>query len=246
MFCTEECRLIHDEHQGVHRMTHKVVLVVGGTSGVGRETVQRLTARGDQVIVTGTSTERMHMTVREAGDRVHGVLADITDPEAMAMAVREGLETFGRIDAVVVSAGRGSGGDLLDGDPATWRDMVLTNVLGPAVAVRAALPSLLEGRGQVVLLGSVFGRIGASGSMYSATKWAATGYAESLRQQLVDSGVRVCVLQPGRIDTPWWPEGAPPPALRPEDVASCVLWILDQPVDVDVNEVVVRPVGQRL
>lgn len=227
-------------------MSEKVVLVVGGTSGVGRELVNQLAARGNSVVVTGTSVERMQQTLAEVSGRVRGVLADVTDPAAVQQAVQEGLAAFRRIDAVVVSAGRGSAGNLLEGDPDTWRDMVLTNVLGPAISVRAALPSLLETRGHVVLLGSVFGRVAAAASLYPATKWAVTGYAESLRQQLVGTGVRVCLVQPGRIDTPWWPDGAPPPALEASDVAACVLWVLDQPERVDVNEVIVRPVGQRL
>lgn len=227
-------------------MPGKVVLVAGGTSGVGRKLVELLAGRGERIVVTGTRPDRLQALLSGAGGAIHGVLADIADPVAMESAVASGLDAFGHLDALIVTAGRGSAGDLLEGSPDQWRAMVLTNVLGPALAVRAVLPHIADTRGQIILLGSVFGRIAAPANLYSPTKWAVSAYAESLRQQMTGSGVRVCVVQPGRIDTPWWPDGAPPPALQPDDVARCVVWVLDQPTDVDVNEIVLRPVGQTL
>lgn len=225
-------------------MSEKVVLVSGGTSGVGRAVVEQALDGGHRVFVTGTNPERLgEVLQRDADDRVSGCLSDVSDWPDTARAVSQAVAHFGRVDAVVASAGRGAEGNLADGDPEQWRAMVLTNVLGPALLVRAALPALEATRGQVVLIGSVFGRKAAPGTLYSATKWAVTALGESLRQQVLDSGIRTCVIHPGRIDTPWWPEGAPPPALSADSVASCVSWVLAQPQEVDVNEMVVRPTG---
>lgn len=228
-------------------MPEKVILISGGTSGMGRLVAESALQDGHRVFVTGTNADRL-AAVLALGDstQVSGELSDVSDWEQTERAVGNVLSTFGRLDAIVASAGRGAVGDLADGDPQQWRDMVLTNVLGPAYLVRAALPALRVTRGQVVLIGSVFGRKAANGSLYSATKWAVTGLGESLRQQVVGSGIRVCVVHPGRVDTPWWPEGAPPPALSGDSVAATVTWVLEQPIDVDVNEIVVRPVGQQL
>lgn len=225
----------------------KVILIAGGTSGVGYALMERALNNGYRVFVTGTDQGRLGRAL-QAGeqDRLDGILADISDWEQTRDAVERAVSRFGRLDALVVSAGRGAEGNLADGDPEAWRTMVLTNVLGPALMIRGALEPLEASRGQVVLIGSVFGRKAVSGNLYSSTKWAVTGMGESLRQQVVGSGIRVCVVHPGRIDTPWWPEGAPPPALSADAVASCVTWVLEQPTDVDVNEIVVRPTGAQL
>jgi len=226
-------------------MASKVVLIAGGTSGVGRSLAEQSLRSGHRVFVTGTTPNHLD-DVLALADRAHldGQVSDLSDWESTRGAVAAAVAHFGRLDAVVASAGRGAAGDLADGDPAAWRNMVLTNVLGPAHLVRAALPALGQTRGQVVLIGSVFGRKPARGSVYSATKSAVAALAESLRQQVVGSGIRVCAVHPGRIDTPWWPDGAAPPALSAEAVAASVGWVLGQGPDIDVNELVIRPVGQ--
>jgi NADP-dependent 3-hydroxy acid dehydrogenase YdfG len=123
--------------------------------------------------------------------------------------------------------------------------MVLTNVLGPALLVRAALPHLTTPGGQIVLVGSVAGRIIRPGSLYGATKAAVASIAENLRPQLTGAGIRVALVEPGITDTPFWGEqGAPAFALESAAVAEAVGWIVGQPAGVDVNELMVRPVGQ--
>ena len=225
----------------------KVVLVTGGTSGVGRAVTAQALEAGHRVFVTGTNSARLADVLGLADrSRVAGQLSDLSDWDQTEAAVKGATSHFGRLDAVVASAGRGAGGNLADGDSDEWRSMVLTNVLGPAYLIRAALPALTDAQGQVVLVGSVFGRKAATGSLYSATKSAVDSMAESLRQQVVGSEIRVCVVHPGRIDTRWWPDGAPPPALSADSVASSVTWVLGQPAEVDVNEIVIRPVGQVL
>lgn len=228
-------------------MTDKVVLVSGGTSGVGLEVARQAIGAGWRVFITGTSGKKLDAArdLFKGESRLYGCVADTCSPVDSATVVAQALERFGRLDAMVASAGRGAQGDFLSGDPEEWRSMVLTNVLGPAVMARAALPALQEAKGHVVFVGSVFGTKPAPGNLYSATKFAVAALADSLRQQLVGSGMRVSVVHPGRIDTPWWPDGAPPPALSAGSVAEAVLWLLSRPADVDVNEVVLRPTGQQ-
>ncbi len=197
--------------------------------------------------MTGRDPEALARAVAAAGDeeRLAGRVAEASDPGETEVAVSEAISRFGPLDAVVANAGLGGWGDFASGDPEDWRSMVLTNVLGPALLVRSTLPSLLVSRGHFVLIGSVLGRFPKTGSLYGATKSAITAMGESLRQQLVGTGVRVCVVQPGRIDTRWWPDGPGGAALTDSDVARTVLWVIEQPETVDVNEVVVRAVGQR-
>jgi NADP-dependent 3-hydroxy acid dehydrogenase YdfG len=124
--------------------------------------------------------------------------------------------------------------------------MVLTNVLGVAYTIRAVLPVLLErDSGHVVLTSSVAGRRSLPGSLYSATKFAVTGMGESLRQELraSSSKVRVTVVEPGMVDTPFF-DNPVSGVLEADDIARIVMFVLSQPAHVDVNEVLVRPTSQ--
>jgi NADP-dependent 3-hydroxy acid dehydrogenase YdfG len=125
--------------------------------------------------------------------------------------------------------------------------MVLTNVYGAAITARAALPALARTRGHLILTGSVAGRHIRRANLYSATKWAITGLAGSIREEAVGTGVRVTLLQPGVVDTDLiYDEMRQKPMLDPDDIARAVCYALDQPPSVDVNEIVVRPTGQEL
>jgi NADP-dependent 3-hydroxy acid dehydrogenase YdfG len=121
--------------------------------------------------------------------------------------------------------------------------MVLTNVYGAALTIRATLPALKESRGHLLLTGSVAGRRVLQGSLYSATKWAVTAMGESARQELNGTGVRVTVIEPGMVDTPFF-DNPPSDALQPDDVARAVMFAVSQPPHVDVNEILVRPTAQ--
>jgi NADP-dependent 3-hydroxy acid dehydrogenase YdfG len=93
----------------------------------------------------------------------------------------------------------------------------------------------------LLLTGSVAGRVTIAGSPYSATKWAVSGIGHSVREELKGSGVRVTLIEPGMVDTPFFDESKPD-ALQPENVAAAVLYALSQPPTVDVNEIMLRPV----
>jgi NADP-dependent 3-hydroxy acid dehydrogenase YdfG len=121
--------------------------------------------------------------------------------------------------------------------------MVLTNVLGAAYTVRAALPALKESRGHILLTGSVAGRRAVPGSLYSSTKWAITGMGESLRQDVDGTGIRVTIVEPGMVDTPFFDNPAEG-RLEADDIARAVMFAVDQPPHVDLNEILIRPTAQ--
>jgi NADP-dependent 3-hydroxy acid dehydrogenase YdfG len=165
------------------------------------------------------------------------------DQEALASAA---VERFGRIDAVFANAGFGATRGFLKEDPDHWKSMVLTNVLGVAYTIRATMPHLREhDTGHFVLTSSVAGRRALPGSLYSSTKWAVTGMAESLRQELrnAESQVRVTVVEPGMVDTPFF-DNRVTGALEADDIARIVMFCLEQPARVDINEILVRPTSQ--
>src|SRR5205085_4717314 len=102
------------------------------------------------------------------------------------------------------------------------------NVYGAALTIRATIPALKETRGHLLLTGSVAGRRSMPGSLYSATKWAITGMGESARQDLNDTGVRVTVIEPGMVDTPFFDQ-RPSAALEPDDVARAIVFAISKP-----------------
>ncbi|MFJ6080999.1 SDR family oxidoreductase [Streptomyces sp. NPDC092369] len=225
-----------------------VALITGGGSGIGAAVARRLLDLGHRVAVTGRGEARLRGFAAELGDpdgllTLVGNAADYDDVQA---AVATTIKEFGRLDTVVANAGFASHDTVAEGDPAGWTDMVLTNVLGPALLVRASIDALKETRGRIVLVGSVAGFVNGPGNIYGATKWAVTGLAENTRRQVTDWGVGVTLVAPGRVETPFWDGNGLPPGhlLTADQIAETVVWAVRQPEGVDINTVVVRPLGQ--
>jgi NADP-dependent 3-hydroxy acid dehydrogenase YdfG len=234
--------------QGGAPATH-VTLITGGGSGIGAAAARLLLDRGHRVAVTGRNPERLRRFADELGSPGGLLLlpGDASEHESVQAAVDATVETFGRLDAVVANAGFTTHDTLADGDPEGWREMVLTNVLGPALLIRASLPALKETRGRIVLIGSVAGFQNTPGNIYGATKWAVTGLAENTRRMVTADGVGVTLVAPGRVETPFWdglgalPEGH---LLTAGQIADSIVWAIGQPEGVDINTVIIRPVGQ--
>jgi NADP-dependent 3-hydroxy acid dehydrogenase YdfG len=232
-----------------------VTLITGGSSGIGAATARRLLATGHRVIVTGRDAERLDRLAKDfdAGPNLLTLAGDAADFDAVQAAVDLALEVFGRLDSAVANAGFAARDTLADGDPDGWRAMVLTNVLGPALLVRAALPALKQSGGRIIFIGSIVGFKNFPGNLYSVTKWAVTALAENTRLLVTDDGVGVTLIAPGAVDTPGRrtdPKADAPGhfpndrALSADQIAEAVAWAIRQPNRVDVNTVVVRPRGQ--
>ncbi|MGH2874373.1 MAG: SDR family oxidoreductase, partial [Solirubrobacteraceae bacterium] len=189
--------------------------------------------------------EALRQLTGELGDaeRALAIGCDVTEWEDQRAMVAAVLERWGRIDVAFANAGFGARRGFEAESPEHWRAMVLTNVYGAALTIRATIEALRESRGHLLLTGSVAGRVALQGSLYSATKWAVTAMGEGARQELNGSGVRVTVIEPGVVDTAFF-ERTPRVSLTPEDVARAVLWAVSQPPQVDVNEILIRPTAQ--
>ncbi|MER6463753.1 SDR family oxidoreductase [Streptomyces sp. NPDC001288] len=226
-----------------------VALITGGGSGIGAAVARQLLDAGHRVAVTGRGADRLRAFAGELGDpegllTLVGNAAEYGDVRA---AVEATLKTFGRLDTVVANAGSATHDTVAEGDPAGWAEMVLTNVLGPALLIRASVDALRESRGRIVLIGSVAGFVNTPGNLYGATKWAVTGLAENTRRQVTEFGIGVTLVAPGRVETPFWDgNGSLPPGLllTADQLADSVVWAIRQPTGVDVNTLVVRPLGQ--
>jgi len=226
-----------------------VALVTGGASGIGAATARRLLDQAHRVAITGRDHDRVGGVAEKLGEPAGLLLlaGDAADYTAVHAAVEATIHKFGRLDTVVANAGFATHDTLADGDPDRWREMVLTNVLGPALLIRAALPALRQARGRIVLIGSVAGFVHTPGNIYGVTKWAVTGLAENTRRLVTGDGIGVTLIAPGRVATPFWDANGGPPAgglLTADQVADAIVWAISQPSGVDVNTVIVRPIGQ--
>lgn len=222
---------------------HKgVLLITGASSGIGAATARAASREGYKLVLAARSVDKLTALAQELGpENVLTCELDVTNREQQLSMVEQAIETFGRLDAVFANAGRGgSPGGFSEADPDAWREMILTNIYGVGLTLQACLPQLKRSKGHVLLTGSAAGRTTIPGSMYSATKWAVTGIGYNLREELRGTGMRVTLIEPGMVDTPFFDE-PPEHALADRDIANAVVYALSQPAHVDVNEILIRP-----
>ena len=227
-----------------------VLLITGASSGIGAATA-RAAAPGHRLVLAARRLDELEALASELGgpERALAVRCDVTEWDEVEAMAAAALEQFGRIDAVFANAGFGAKRGFLEESPEFWRSMVLTNVYGTALTIRATLPHLLErGDGHFIVTSSVAGRRALPGSLYSATKFATTAIGEALRaelRQMHDNGaIKVTLIEPGMTDTPFFDNSPGESALRDADIAKAVIFALEQGPGVDVNEILIRPVSQ--
>ena len=220
----------------------KVLLITGASSGIGAATARAAAGNGWNLVLAARSADKLETLVREIGeDRACAVACDVTDFQDQQRMVDAAVKRFGRIDAVFANAGvGGEPGGFSGAPPESWRRMVDVNILGVAYTLRTVLEHVKEARGHVVITGSVAGRRVLAGSMYAATKWAVSAIGYALREEVRGSGVRVTLIEPGMVNTPFF-DDPKPDALQPEDVARSVIYALSQPPGVDVHELTILP-----
>jgi len=226
-------------------MSDPVFLITGASSGIGAATARAAAAGGYRVVLAARSTGPLEKLAGDLGgpDRALAVQCDVTEWDQQQAMVRSTLDRYGRLDVAFANAGFGAARGFLNETPEFWRSMVLTNVYGVALTIRATVTALKEARGHLLLTGSLAGRRALPGSLYSATKFAVTAMGEAARLELNDTGVRVTLIEPGMVDTPFF-ETPGEGRLQAEDVARAVMFAVSQPSHVDVNEILVRPTAQ--
>ena len=223
-----------------------VLVITGASSGIGAATARRATEFGMRVTLAARSEARLTELATELGghEKALPVGCDVARWEDQQALVERALQHFGRMDAFFANAGFGAQRGFLNESVEHWKAMIDTNVYGCALSIRAALGHFRDqDAGHILLTSSVAGRRTLPGSLYSATKWAVTAMGQALRAELADTPIKVTLIEPGMVDTPFF-DSPPEGALESDDVARAVMFALTQPPHVDVNEILVRPINQ--
>jgi NADP-dependent 3-hydroxy acid dehydrogenase YdfG len=219
-----------------------VFLITGASTGIGAATARHAAEAGYRLVLAARSEDKLQALASEVDGLA--VRCDVTEWDDQQALVRRALDEYGRIDVAFANAGFGGARGFEKGTPEEWKAMVLTNVYGCALTIRATMPALRESKGHLLLTGSVAGRRALPGSLYSATKWAVTAMGEAARLDYNDTGVRVTLIEPGMVDTPFFDSPPQLEVLQAEDIARAVMFAVSQPPHVDVNEMLVRPTAQ--
>jgi NADP-dependent 3-hydroxy acid dehydrogenase YdfG len=230
-----------------------VVLITGGATGIGRAVAAACGRSGATVVLLSLPGPELSQAIDElsgAGVTAQAVAADVRDFAAVQQAASQVHHQLGRIDALVASAGIADQSSITSGSPERWQQVVQTNLLGTANAIRAVAPLMVAaGAGDIVMIASASGRDSYVGEpLYIASKWGVVGLGHAVRKELQASNIRVALIEPGLVDTPLT-RGSPVVrplveaggAMLPGDIAEAVVWLLARPRRVSVTELVIRP-----
>ena len=239
-------------------MTRKTAFVTGATSGFGRAIATRFAKEGWHVIASGRRRDRLEALRDELGDAVHPACFDIRDSGAIHAAIAALPEPLHAIDLLVNNAGLALGtAPAQQADPAQWRQMIETNVLGLANLTHALLPRLIENRGAIVNISSIAATYPyPGGNVYGGTKAFVTQFSLGLRSDLHGTGVRVTSIEPGMAETEFTLvrtggnqqasdtlyRGADP--ITGDDIADATWWIANLPPHLNINRLEVMPTSQ--
>jgi len=219
-------------------LSKRVVAITGASSGIGAATAEVLVAEGASVVLGARRRDRLEELTSKLGDRAAAVEMDVRNPDDSSRLIQTAVDRFGHIDTLIANAGIGAYGGIMDLSDDQRREMMDTNVAGTVWPIRAAVPHFLEaGTGDIVIVASVAGLRGAGDeAVYAATKFAQVGLAGALDRELREKGIRVSVIAPGGTATEFAMGAGRTPdmpglvdMLRPKDVASAVLTVLQQP-----------------
>jgi len=223
----------------------KVMLITGASTGIGAAVARMAATRGYRLALLARSASKLNALRDELGDDVIACTCDVTSEGDLKSAVEATHKAFGRIDVVFANAGTGGApGGFSGADAESWKTLLMTNVYGLALTLQATAEALKASKGHAVITGSVAGRRSIPGSMYSASKWAVTGIGHGFRKEIVKYGVRVTLIEPGMVDTPFF-DDPKPDMLKPDDIARAVLYAIEQPAHMEVHEILLLPMAQQ-
>src|SRR6267378_1312112 len=235
----------------------RIAVVTGASSGIGEATARGLREAGFFVVLGARRQDRLMTVARELGGR--GLALDVRDPASIEAFTAAIAAEFGQVEVLVNNAGLAAGlQPLAEGNDDDWVQMMETNVLGLLRVTKAMLPLLRRApRAHIVNLGSVAGfEVYPGGVGYTASKHAVRAITRTLRLELLGEPIRVTEVEPGMVETEFSLvrfkgdreraasvyKGMQP--LTGADVADCIIWAVTRPPNVNIDEMVVRPIAQ--
>ncbi|MGW1443124.1 SDR family oxidoreductase [Serratia rhizosphaerae] len=245
----------------MNHLQNKTAIITGASSGIGAATAQELARHGVNIVAVALDQEGLDKLVegiKAEGGKAEGLLTDVTRLEDSQALVKYAADTYGSVDILINNAGLMLFSRWSDVVWEDWNKMVDVNIKGYLNTIAAVLPGMLEKNdGQILNMASVAGhQVDAGAGVYSATKFFVHAITESMRKDLgVNRGIRVNTISPGVINTGWADKVSDPEgrkvaqeltkiAISPQDVASAVVYALNQPKNVTVNDLIISPTQQ--
>lgn len=242
-------------------LQNKTAIITGASSGLGAASARALSAEGVRVVAAALDQGGLDAIVSELkanGGEAVGRVSDVTNLEDMKALAQFAQDSFDSVDILINNAGLMLFSTWVDLAVDDWEKMINVNIKGYLNGVAAVLPFMLkQNSGQILNMDSVAGhQVGPSAGVYSATKFFVQAMTESMRKELgVHHGIRVNTVSPGVINTGWADKVTDPAgrkaaqelnkiAIAPDDIGKAVVYALDQPANVTVNEVIISPTRQ--
>ncbi|HDX9182327.1 SDR family oxidoreductase [Pantoea sp. X85] len=245
----------------MNHLQNKTAVITGASSGIGAATALELARHGVNIVAAAldqTGLDKLVKDIESAGGHASGLVTDVTRLEDTQALVKHATDTFGTVDILINNAGLmlfSAWSDIAWDD---WNKMVDVNIKGYLNAIASVLPVMLsKSDGQILNMASVAGhQVDAGAGVYSSTKFFVHAMTESMRKDLgVNKGIRVNTISPGVINTGWAEKVSDPEgrkvaqeltkiAISPQDVANAVVYALNQPRNVTVNDLIVSPTKQ--
>jgi NADP-dependent 3-hydroxy acid dehydrogenase YdfG len=226
----------------------KVIVITGGSSGIGRATALQLAPECHSFLLIGRNEERLEDTCREVeelGGKAIAATGDVASAKDVEKQYRKAIDEFGRVDVLIANAGVGYFGNLEELTIQEYDEQFDTNVRGVFLWIKQVLPNMKErDAGQIVVTSSNLGlETSARASIYAATKHAVQAMVGSLRKELKDTNVKAATVNPGSVSTPWF-DGKNvdrSKMLSAEDVARAFKMIIDQGKTSDIDHIHLLP-----
>lgn len=234
------------------KMSGKVVAITGAASGIGLACARACIEEGAQVALVDRDVPALEKACADLGPNALPIITDLMDKQSVAQMLPNILDKLGRLDAFHANAGAYVGGDVLEADADVWDQMLNLNINAAFRSVHAVLPHLAkQGSGDVILTSSVAGMIPVVWEpIYTASKHAVQAFTHTIRRQMSKHGVRVGAIQPGPVVTALlddWPKAKMDQALaegslmQPDEVATCVVFMLTRSPNVTIRDLVLLP-----
>lgn len=241
-----------------NRLSGKVVIITGASSGIGAATARLLADYGCKLTLSARSESKLQALASELDAETLVVPTDVTVPADIIRMVDQTVEKFGRVDVMFANAGIYIPGEIEDGNPDDWSNLLTVNIDGVFRCVHAVLPHMkAQQSGDILVTSSISGFIDIHWEpIYSASKHAIQGFVHTIRRQVAKYGIRVGAIAPGAVANELW--GFDDPAeiervsvkehgyLQSEDVAQAVAFMLSQPPHVTIRDLVMLPQNQDL